>query len=634
MAYTIKLYDGTTTIDLHDGTTYKVEEGGFTCPPPSRHQAWSGASHFRDGTDLVEQHYNNRTVTVLVQIIGTDEDTLATAIQDVEQMLERAKDYSAYGIGTNVELQYAWDGATTTVYFDVITGSLDLGRFQTIYLDKHHMVRSAIITLTCKPFARGAEVVLSNYLRNPGFELWTGGVPDEWTLQNITATEDTDAADVHQGDSSCILLGAGGAAVSYAWQAINGWNVPLVKIYTFDLWVRIVAGVGAEVQQISIEDGVAETFSGAIPKDGDWHFVTVTRPLNPGATHCHVRIYYDTGASGQQLDVMHVDQGGVWSYADCTPDYFPAAGWVSGRELTNRCDQSAGAGYENFINYLDTYEIPGDVPAALKVYVEEVDATNEMWVMQTTRHDKEELILEAEDRTAEVNVAGNALVWTAPVGVSHGQYLNGAAANAEAGTNYFYFRLSSAVLKRGLYKVLAAVYYSAVDVFTIALGWAYGNISYVPAATEYTSIGGTGFAFIDLGALSIYPFQVPDGEVIGDFDIRIYVKHTDPGAPGSNFRADFLWLVPLDEGMVKVDHTAGTEIVLLDTITARRGVYLLDTTTEEVAAIPEYLGAPDRLSTLPMRIYVLSHDGADIDLTDEFLAHIKYIPRFLTVAGA
>ena len=114
MAWTLQLLNDDTTLDLNDGTAYSGRPG-FLAPPPPVRVAQGGANLFRHGSDIRERVYANRTVTAVVRIHGTSQDNLIANILAVNNLLERAAEYTTTGLGSQVKLRRKWEGATNQV---------------------------------------------------------------------------------------------------------------------------------------------------------------------------------------------------------------------------------------------------------------------------------------------------------------------------------------------------------------------------------------------------------------------------------------------------------------------------------------------------------------------------------------
>ncbi len=126
MAWSIQLENSSTTLNLNDGTAFKVLMNGIDAPAPTLRTTFAGDSNlFRSGSRLIKQAYNNRTVMLNLQVIGSSSDTLATNVELLEAFLRRAYEFTTFGLGSQVKLKYQWDSATNPVYFHVLTGTFE-----------------------------------------------------------------------------------------------------------------------------------------------------------------------------------------------------------------------------------------------------------------------------------------------------------------------------------------------------------------------------------------------------------------------------------------------------------------------------------------------------------------------------
>jgi len=156
MTATLTLTDGTTTINLMDGTNYAVQENGFAKPMPKRSYSFGGGGLLRDGSDLIDDTYENREVTINLNVYATSADNLDQRIQDILVLIETARSWAKTRRGSAVELQYKKDGATDTTYFDVLDGTVEEPDTTHSVLLKSNTILGVVVKLTCKPFARGA----------------------------------------------------------------------------------------------------------------------------------------------------------------------------------------------------------------------------------------------------------------------------------------------------------------------------------------------------------------------------------------------------------------------------------------------------------------------------------------------
>jgi hypothetical protein len=195
MVATLNFKNSTVTLNLLDGTNYAVADGGLQRPPPMSRRVFGGQSLLRDGADLIEQVYENREVTVRLYVKGTSQDNLIANIRAIEKMIDDALVFSTKNRGTQVTLEEKWTDATVTVAYHVLHGSFRYPRdfFQKPWLDTAKRIgllgSPCVLTLICKPFARGTQESAENYGRDTEFEV-AGTALADWT-ENKTATGTT-----------------------------------------------------------------------------------------------------------------------------------------------------------------------------------------------------------------------------------------------------------------------------------------------------------------------------------------------------------------------------------------------------------------------------------------------------------
>ena len=124
MAYTVQLSDGTNTVNLVDGTTYQVLPNGIQHGPPSPRRAMSPESLLEDGSDLIEERFSNRRVTLRLHIMGATKDALIQGVRDIQALLETGRSRQVTGFGPDVTLTLQWDGAANSFTLDVLDGQL------------------------------------------------------------------------------------------------------------------------------------------------------------------------------------------------------------------------------------------------------------------------------------------------------------------------------------------------------------------------------------------------------------------------------------------------------------------------------------------------------------------------------
>ena len=245
MAWSIQLENSATSLNLNDGTAFKVLMGGVDAPSPALRTTFAGQGNlFRSGSRLIKQAYENRTVTLSLQVFGSSSDTLATTVELLEAFLRRAHEFSTFGLGSQVKLKYQWDSATNPVYFHVITGT-----FEPITAAQHGPMLqvnkdliNASLTLLCEPFAFGAQETIQNYVRNPSFEI-AGTALADWT-QNIDATgataRDTTNAKYGNANLKLTMTNSGGSGqVVERTQTLA--DVAAAEVWSFGAWVHLTA---------------------------------------------------------------------------------------------------------------------------------------------------------------------------------------------------------------------------------------------------------------------------------------------------------------------------------------------------------------------------------------------------------
>jgi hypothetical protein len=143
-------------LDINDGTNYCIDEIEF--PPPRPRIEWRDPSH-GDGRDVSFHKYENRIVTIRMQVYGVDEFDLADNVHALwEQLLVE-----------NPILEWAAAGALESLYFDLITPPMEINVpdwFETWIRDNGqiHVMSNVELILEAKPFMRGPEesVILLN----------------------------------------------------------------------------------------------------------------------------------------------------------------------------------------------------------------------------------------------------------------------------------------------------------------------------------------------------------------------------------------------------------------------------------------------------------------------------------------
>jgi hypothetical protein len=147
---------GEILLDINDGTDYCVVEIEYPAPRPRLE--WRDPAH-GDGRDVSYFKWENREITLTVQIYGTDEEDLSTNFRALMEQL----------LAPNPILAWKAGGWLDALYFDLISPPLEINTpdwFETWIREngKLCVMSNVELTLEARPFARGPEetVVLLN----------------------------------------------------------------------------------------------------------------------------------------------------------------------------------------------------------------------------------------------------------------------------------------------------------------------------------------------------------------------------------------------------------------------------------------------------------------------------------------
>lgn len=216
---------GNVTLDLHDcgtespaGICYCVDEIEF--PPPEPRIEWRDPAHL-DGREVNRYKYENRIITIRMNIYGIDEATLA---QNIRNLWEQC-------FSERLILEFKPDTWTESLFFDLITPPISINPedwFQTWlreYRRGLYVLPNLELEFEAQPFGRMAEeeIWLARGLGvNDSFENWTGAPPnedpDDWAVTETnsgTVTKNSTAGQRIDGAYSCQLqTTAGGTDVA------------------------------------------------------------------------------------------------------------------------------------------------------------------------------------------------------------------------------------------------------------------------------------------------------------------------------------------------------------------------------------------------------------------------------------
>lgn len=172
MAYTCRISDGSTTLNLIDSANYDVPENGIDFPPPRLKTAFGAESMARDGSVPQRSRFENRVITVRLNIFDSTMTNFRTNVRAIQRVLNDARIRQQAGYGTKYYLEVLLDGTSGPVFFDILEGELIMPRtyFSSI-LGKNFGVYPATLRLVCEPFGRGANVnIAQDTLENHDYD--------------------------------------------------------------------------------------------------------------------------------------------------------------------------------------------------------------------------------------------------------------------------------------------------------------------------------------------------------------------------------------------------------------------------------------------------------------------------------
>jgi hypothetical protein len=368
MADTVKLVQGSNSLDLHSGD-YTTLLSGVTLTAPPPRQTW----HTPDQGEprLVRSEDDDRQCVVRVEIQAADEDTLQNDIVAIRRYLKEAIRYELHGDNNAVYLQLQKDGATNGVNHRIKSGYIDDTAAH--YGGGHRDDSKALdvfLNLVLAPYGEMTSVItLNNDLASsPHFVEWSSGTTspsyaDGWSaLATPTTAEQDTTAYLIGGASQHIAGDAAGDGIQSDVVA-NASDTSCVMY----CWIYLVSG-SAKVRLRDTTGGTDE--DAAILSSGDsggvsdksavdaagntWYRVPVSTTSLTSGNDVALWVICEAAAADFYIDGAYVELG-----VSTAPDAF-----MSARAIDNRNDiQSTSAATENYLNYIDVWGIPGDAPA-------------------------------------------------------------------------------------------------------------------------------------------------------------------------------------------------------------------------------------------------------------------------------
>ena len=165
----------------------------------------------------------------------------------------------------------------------------------------------------------------ADYATDGGYENWTGGVPDSWTVAGAgaTATQLTTFGQFRSGLSAALLTRSG-ADCSLTQDAatlteVAAWWQGRRVVLSASVYATVASRV-----RLVINDGVGSSTSSFHTGGSGWETLTVSRTMDASATQAVIGLEIVTGDTTARIDdltfrVSHFSVGGIWGGALVTP---------------------------------------------------------------------------------------------------------------------------------------------------------------------------------------------------------------------------------------------------------------------------------------------------------------------------
>lgn len=629
--YRLKLSDGTTTIDLYGGSDSIVREGGLAMPPPNVKASYLH-NPFSDGSQLTSATYSNRTINIQTRIWGSNLADLKTNIRSIQRLLNDAEKRTLLGYGAQVYLEYQWgDAANQSTFFDILRGDLLMpGDYLNVHLKTGYMIPNAQIKLVCKPFGR--------YTNQDIVQATLENFQNAYAIQESFLVDDDSTHQLDDDDWE-----------AEQWKTTSAYTAvgAMIKGYRLstptDLTLAIFATAASKPTGSAIATGTVDI--SAIPTNGTYSgwvkVIFASGVALSDATEYALVAHCDDGAG----------KGFLWR-SDST------AGHANGQRCfsaNSGTDWTADATDDNLYaiisadtdaNYQDitTAEAYGDVPAKLYWLINPANETGEkkLWLAKRSgaRYD-DDLWFEGEDFTSYTISGGgydNEHHLKLPSSTESSQMyaelvVTDVALGANTALGYFTFNMATA--PRGQFRVLArcrAQTQDAADFDHISwgAGYRYGDVTKAPSETDdeyYQVAANNTWEVLDLGLLNIPPIIESDIATNNVFGLRIWHYATEAFGGGETYKWDLDWvfLLPIDEGLVIISTTKVGDGIVMDGITSPTAVY--STVANVIVDKPGYVGTPFSLGRETTRLYIVRDDDNSVT----FASDVKYQPQFLVI---
>lgn len=603
--YRLKLSDSTTTIDLYSGSDSIVRMFGLSMPPPPRDSAYISSPE-SDGDRLARSRYKNRDISVTIKIVGTSLSDLKANVRSIHRLLNDARQRTLLGYGARVYLEYQWgDSAGQSVYFDILQGELVLPtNYFSPWLTASWTIADAVLNLECRPFGRFtnqdiAQATLENedYSTNHNYQdiataAGHGDIPAKMYLK-------------------LALTGATGAKKMWVAKRTGSRQ-------TDDLWTQgedesstteIFGAVtfsdesDAALSGDAYKRALLKVSAGGVPaetKISRLNYVLSTPPRG----HFRVLAYCRSTKPTDAAVYADMAWGLGYSYGDKTK----APSKASGEYHSNIADNTWGM--------IDLGEI--FIPPIAESDIALINSL-ELRIYQLTRN-----ALIGTDNYADptaFNDPDNG--WTDEALAYDNSEATSAVTYPGAATWSKFLEFSRAAV--GCIGIRFKCYATGADVVTDVdvdvyydSGW---HHVYEGAYTEDTWTT----KYLSEGAKSATKIRI---RLKVDAAVAARLREIDFVTPVVNHQwdLDYVFLLPIDEGVVIVDDVAAADVLVIDGITDPPNVFILSV-TGKIEDYPDYVGKPFTLGREDTRLYILRDDVKGVT----FASDVKYQPQFLVI---
>lgn len=611
--YRLKLSDGTTTIDFYSGSDAIVRMFGLHMPPPEMESEYISSPEF-DGDRLARSRYKNRTIGITLKVVGTSLSDLQANIRSIHRLLNDARQRTLRGYGAQVYLEYQWgDSAGQSVFFDVLQGELVLpANYFSPWLTANWTIVNAVLNLECKPLGRFTNQDIA-----------------QATLEN----EDYDTN--HNYQDIAAAAGHGDIPAKMYWklamsEATGDKKVWLAKRsgsrYDDDLWIQ-----GED------EDGTTELTGGGVT------FSDETDASQSGGKYKRSKLAAGAGGYPADTEISRIN------YDFATPPRGQFRVLVRCR-CTNPADASEyarmawGMGY----SYGDKSKTPSEVKGEyfavsadniweildlgilnIPPIAESKIATNNTFQLRIYQYTKEALETGSDGTESPTGHNDPDSAWS-----NEANAYDEVIGTYAVTTNYFtnqwcsFIELSISAVDCAGVKFHADRENERINSIDIDAHYAgeaagtwhdlyEGSFADATWVSKYFSDGNHSVDKIR------FRFYEP-----GNGNDKAQLNEVDFITPNSSHQwdLDYIFLLPIDEGVVIIDDVNASDVIAIDGITDPPNVFILDG-SGNIEDYPDYVGKPFTLGREDTRLYVLRDDVKGVT----FASDVKYQPQFLVI---